>query len=71
MTTARFNSMAGPTAQAMAAVHALHPKPPEQLVRASIRCTRCRGLLTYSVSPIGGRTTGRCSSAGCLNWSEL
>lgn len=42
---------------------------PPVAVRASMRCLRCRGLLSYTVSAIDGRTTGRCSSAGCLNWA--
>lgn len=70
MTTSTFNALAGATARAMAAVHALHPKPPERQVRASIRCTKCGGLLTYGVSAVDGRTHGRCSSAGCVRWSE-
>jgi hypothetical protein len=27
--------------------------------------------LTYSASAVDGRTTGRCSSANCIQWKDL
>lgn len=75
MTTARASALLSATARAMAEVKTRHcPAPtyrPAAAVRASTRCQKCGGVLTYSVSSIDGRSTGRCSSAGCITWSEL
>ena len=75
MTRQHARALLGATARAMAEVKNLHcPAPtyrPATAVRAAIRCTTCGGLLTYTASSIDGRTTGRCSSAGCISWSEL
>lgn len=73
MTTATFSRLAGPTARAMAAVRTEHCRPPSYrpaaAVRGTMRC-HCGGILNFTVSPIDGRTSGRCSSAGCIRWSE-
>ena len=75
MTTQRTSALFGATARAIAEVRGLHCKPPEYRpvtpVRASIRCAKCGGLLTFTVSAIDGRTTGRCSSIGCITWNDL
>ena len=75
MTRQQTSALLGATARAMAEVRNRHcPAPayrPATAVRASTRCQKCGGLLTYSVSSVDGRTTGRCSSAGCITWSEL
>lgn len=73
MTTTRFNALAGATARAMGAVHAKHlptldSRPPETL-RGTLRCERCGGLLSYTVSSTRA-TSGRCSSSNCIRWSE-
>lgn len=74
MTTATFNRQSGAIARAVAAVRTAHCPPPTYrpaaAVRASMRCAACGGLLTYTASAIDGRTSGRCSSAGCIRWSE-
>lgn len=73
MTTARFNTLAGPTARAMAAVKGVHCPPPEyrpvQAVAGSIACPKCGGSLKFTVAP-SGISTGRCNSAGCVRWTE-
>lgn len=75
MTRPGFLKLSTATGEAQAAIRAKHCRGPEQLppspVRASMRCTRCKGLLTYTVSAVASKTTGRCSSVGCLNWSDL
>lgn len=74
MTTATFNRQAGAIARAMSAVRSQHCQPPSYRpaapVRASMRCAACGGLLNFTASAIDGRTSGRCSSAGCIRWSE-
>jgi len=59
----------GAIAQAMAAIHAKHLQAarPAETVKGSMRCTRCRGTLTYSVSATGV-IDGRCNSINCLKW---
>lgn len=44
---------------------------PATTVSASMRCMRCKGLLTYGISALDGRTHGRCSSIGCLSWRDI
>lgn len=74
MTTQHFSAMASATARAMAAVRTEHcPAPdyrPAAPVRASMPCTKCGGVLKFNVSA-DGRTSGRCSSAGCITWRDL
>lgn len=74
MTTPGFGAFSSAVARAMAEVRSKHCQPPTfrpaETVRGSIRCTRCRGLLTYSASAVDGRTTGRCSSANCIKWTD-
>ena len=74
MTTKHFSALASATARAMAAVRTEHcPAPsyrPAAPVRASMPCTKCSGALKFTVSA-EGRTSGRCSSAGCVTWSEI
>lgn len=74
MTTPGFIGISSAIARAQAAIRQQHCPPPgyypAQHVKASMRCVRCKGLLTYTVSPIGARTTGRCSSAGCIEWRD-
>lgn len=75
MTREIFSQLASATARAQAQVRSMHCQPPTFMppapVRASIRCTKCGGLLNYTVSAVASRTTGRCSSAGCITWSDL
>ena len=73
MTTQRFNALAGPTALAMAAVKGEHCQPPTyrpaQAVSGSVACPKCGGRLQFTVAP-SGISTGRCTSAGCVRWTE-
>lgn len=74
MTRPGFIALSGATARAMAQVRQQHCQPPTfrpaETARGTIRCTACRGNLTYTASAVDGRTTGRCSTAGCLKWSD-
>lgn len=74
MTTMHFSRLASATARAIAAVRTAHcPAPtfrPAAPVRGSMRCTKCAGRLPFNVSA-DGRTSGKCSSAGCVNWNEI
>lgn len=74
MTTRHFSALASATARAIAAVRTEHcPAPtfrPAATVRGAMRCLKCGGRLTFTASAIHGRTSGRCSSAGCINWNE-
>jgi hypothetical protein len=74
MTTARFNAQAGPTARALDVIKTQHCAPPAFKpvadVKGEIACTKCRRPLRFTVLASSGRTTGRCSTLGCLNWSE-
>ena len=75
MTRAHFLAQTSAIVNAKDAIYRAHrcdpTKPPAQSLKASMRCSKCGGLLTYSVSAIGGRTIGHCSSAGCLRWDDL
>ena len=42
---------------------------PAQPVRGQIACTACQQRLNFTVFT-SGATVGRCTTAGCLNWSE-
>jgi hypothetical protein len=74
VTTSRFSALASATARAIASVRTEHcPAPdfrPAAPVRGSMRCTKCAGLLHFTAAT-SGRTTGRCSSAGCVTWNEI
>lgn len=74
MTAMHFSRLASATARAIAAVRTEHcPAPtfrPAATVRGSMPCTKCGGRLTFTASASTGRTAGRCSSAGCVHWSE-
>lgn len=74
MTTPGFGAFSSAVARAQAEVRKLHCKPPTyrpaETARGTIRCTRCCGNLTYSASAGDGRTTGRCSSANCIKWTD-
>lgn len=70
MTRQQTSALYSATAKAMAAVHALHPTPPAELVRASIRCPKCGGRLAYTASETG-KTSGKCSSRGCVTWPDF
>lgn len=74
MTRPGFGAFSSAVAQAKAAIFRQHFDPntlrPAATVKASMRCTRCGGLLTYTASAVDGRMTGRCSSADCLKWSD-
>lgn len=74
MTSASFNAMVGPRARALNAIKVQHCAPPAykpaQDVRGQTPCTKCKGTVKFTVLASDGRTTGRCSSSGCLNWSE-
>lgn len=75
MTRPHFLAQTSAIVNAKAAIYRAHRcdpvTPPAQSLKSSTRCPSCRGLLQYTVSSIDGRTTGRCSSAGCLRWSDL
>ncbi len=74
MTRPSFGAFSSAVARAQAAVRSQHCQPPlfrpAQTKQGTIRCTKCGGNLTYTASAIDGRTTGRCSSVGCVNWSD-
>ncbi len=74
MTTARFNRMASYTAQALNKIKRQHCQPPAykppQDVRGQMGCTRCPGTLKYTVRASDGLCSGRCTTTGCLNWSD-
>lgn len=74
MTTATFNAHVGPRARALNAIKVQHCAPPAYKpqgdVTGKIPCTKCTGTIKYTVRASDGCTTGRCSTAGCLNWSE-
>lgn len=74
MTTRGFGAFSSAVARAMAEVRRQHCAPPHfrpaQTTQGTIRRTKCGGNLTYTASAIDGRTTGRCSSVGCVNWSD-
>jgi len=69
-----FGVFSSAVARAMSEVRGLHCPPPtfrpSQTARGTIRCTGCGGNLNYTASAIDGRTTGRCSTAGCVKWSD-
>lgn len=73
MTTSHFAALVGPTARAMAHVRALHCRPPTfrpaETASGSMRCTKCGGTLRFKAS-VTGKTSGKCSSAGCINWAD-
>jgi len=74
VTTPGFGAFSSAVARAMAEVRKQHCQPPHyrpaQTQRGSIRCTKCRGLLTFTVSAVDGRTSGRCTSVGCIKWTD-
>ncbi|WP_295978777.1 hypothetical protein [uncultured Variovorax sp.] len=74
MTRPGFGAFSSAVAQANAAIFRQHFDPntlrPAATVKATMRRTRCGGLLTYTASAVVGRMTGRCSSAECLKWSD-
>ena len=74
MTRPGFGAFSSAVAQTKAAIFRQHFDPktlrPAETVKASMRCCRCGGLLTYTASAIDGRMSGHCSSAGCLKWSD-
>lgn len=76
MTTAAFNRTAGPIAQALNVIKRAYCKPPAYKPtadsRGTFRCTvkDCDGTIKFTVRASDGGTTGKCSSAGCLEWRE-
>lgn len=74
MTTATFNAHVGPRARALNVIKRRHCAPPaykpEGDVRGQMACTRCNGTIKFTVLASDGRTTGKCSTTGCLTWSE-
>jgi len=75
MTTPGFGAFSSAVARAKADIFRRHFDPatlrPAETVKASMQCVRCGGLLTYTASAVDGRMTGRCSSAGCIQWKDL
>lgn len=61
----------GATAMALNTIRTEHVPEfyPAQPVRGQIACTACRCRLNFTVFT-SGATAGRCTTAGCLNWSE-
>lgn len=74
MTTPGFGARSSAIAQAQAVIRQQHCPPPSycpsQQVKASMRCMKCGGLLTYEVSPINARTSGHRSTSGCIRWND-
>lgn len=75
MTRAGFGALSSAISQAQAAIRQKHCPPPTFYplteVVASMTCMRCGGRLSYAVLPISARTSGQCSSAGCIKWMDL
>ena len=75
MTRAHFLAQTSAIVNAKAAIYRAHrcdpTRPPTTSSKASMRCLKCGGLLTYSLSSIDGKTSGHCSSAGCIRWADL
>ena len=74
MTTPAWNALNRHRVAAITAVKLEHcPAPaykPAADVKSTMSCPKCKGRLTYTVSAESGMSTGRCSSAGCVNWSS-
>ena len=74
MTTPGFGAFSSAVAKAKTEIFRRHFDPttlrPTESVKASMRCIRCGGLFTYTASAVDGRMSGRCSSAGCINWTD-
>lgn len=74
MTTPGFIALSSAVARTKDQIYRTHcggmASVPPAPVKASMRCLKCGGLFNYTVSAIDGRTTGRCSSAGCLKWAD-
>jgi len=74
MTTAAFNRTAGPIARALNAIKSMHCAPPTykplENVSSTTPCPLCKGTINYTVRASDGGSTGRCSTARCLSWSE-
>lgn len=75
MTTPGFGAFSSAVARAKTEIFRRHfdtaTLRPAESVKASMRCLRCGGLLTYEASAIDGRMSGRCSSSGCIKWKDL
>lgn len=74
MTTPTFNAHVGPRARALNAIKVQHCAPPAYRPNADVKghteCPKCKGTIKFTVRASDGGTTGKCSTAGCLNWSE-
>ncbi|CAN7458609.1 hypothetical protein LJR099_003086 [Variovorax paradoxus] len=74
MTTPGFGAFSSAVARAKTEIFRRHFDPttlrPAETVKASIRCIRCGGLFAYTASAVDGRMSGRCSSAGCIKWTD-
>lgn len=76
MTTVNFNRTAGPIARALNSVKSVHCAPPAYRpahdVKGTTPCTMkaCGGTIKYTVRASDGCSTGKCSTRGCLSWSE-
>lgn len=74
MTTTTFNSHVGPRARALDYIKSKHCAPPAYKptsdVIGRIACTRCSGTIKFKVRASDGGTNGRCTTTGCLSWSE-
>ncbi len=62
----------GATAQALYVIRTVHCPEfrPAKPVTGQITCTACNQRLNFTVFT-NGATTGRCTTSGCLKWSEL
>lgn len=74
MTTPGFGAFSSAVARAKNEIFRQHFDPktlrPAETVKASMQCVRCGGLFIYTASAIDGRMSGRCSSAGCIRWTD-
>lgn len=61
----------GATARALNVIRTQHCPEyrPTEPVSGQILCTACQQRLNFTVFT-SGATTGRCTTAGCLNWRE-
>jgi hypothetical protein len=69
MTTARFNRLASPTAQAMGKAHDLVLEG-QRLGRFTCTAPRCSGTIEFTGDlRQPHRTAGKCNSPGCIRWA--
>lgn len=69
MTTVAFVKRTPQIVHALAAIHGKHPRDLVAQVRGTITCPRCKGTLTYTITP-ARRITGHCAASSCLRFDQ-